>query len=246
IVNDSGKPLPQSANKVFAKVQTTGWIGSVPLVELGTNTHELNEFRTDIKGSYQAMAGWDTADNVPARGFSTFELRNGADVNVDVHVKLRVDPKWDGRVVMEQPNGSSPQLLSGLMIQVLFHPDSKFMFTTKRDGAFFTSYYLSENHYTGHSSAYYDGGYTLESITGLPPDAYVESFRQGERDILSSDDPFVYGTGSAAEVIVSPSGGAVLARVSDRDGHPIHNAVVGLIPEGPLSNRLDKADTYRV
>jgi hypothetical protein len=87
----------------------------------------------------------------------------------------------------------------------------------------------------------HSGDYSILGFTPFVQDYYIVSARQGERNALED------GVRAAApvEIVLSAQGGQLKGIVIDDTGRPVHDAVVGLVPEGVLSRRRDRKETHR-
>ena len=83
----------------------------------------------------------------------------------------------------------------------------------------------------------------LPSFFGLPPGGNVASIRQGGRDALT--DGFT-ASGEDVAILVKTDGGEVRGSALNNAGARVNHATVVLVPEGPLRNRSDSQNVYRV
>lgn len=80
------------------------------------------------------------------------------------------------------------------------------------------------------------GTYELYSVlpnTVRPNGFYLASARQGNRNVLT-DGIMISEKSSPLEIQFRPNAGVVEGKVTDSEGHAIHNALVALLPEPPL------------
>ncbi len=86
-----------------------------------------------------------------------------------------------------------------------------------------------------------EGDYQVQ-VTDLPPGAYVKSIRFGSVDALNESLRFDSRTTDRLEIILSLNAGSLTGTVVNKNGEPVGNAPVALVP--PQAQR-QRADLYR-
>jgi protocatechuate 3,4-dioxygenase beta subunit len=86
-----------------------------------------------------------------------------------------------------------------------------------------------------------EGDYQVQ-LTDLPPGGYVKSMRFGGVDVLN--DPLHFDSRSAdrLQIVLSMNAGSLTGAVVDRNGQPVSNAPVAIVPPAAFRQR---ADLYR-
>jgi hypothetical protein len=199
-------------------LEPPGWIGSrYPLFHDRT-VNNAHEFQPDLPGTYEISASWSTASG-PVTG-RIRAVYTGAAQEMRL-VLERPKGRVVGTVMLQQAGGVRP--LAGA--EVAIGPDIPYFASANVDGALVLPHV-------------YPGRYKLGYVRGIPEDAYILSVKANGRDVLRED--LTVGTGETKlEVVIGERGGKIDGKVTDADGQPTHNALVALVPEGPLKKRTD-------
>lgn len=83
------------------------------------------------------------------------------------------------------------------------------------------------------------GDFLISTIHGVPEDAYVQSIRLGDEDILESGLHLSGPTNALLEVVIGANAGSLEGSVVDSRNQPLANRTVVLVPDGRLSQRTD-------
>jgi len=70
----------------------------------------------------------------------------------------------------------------------------------------------------------------IDDVPDIPRDIYVSSIRQGTRDVVAQGLQITKGE-NRLELVVRAGAGSIQGRVSHKDGRPVHDAAVVLVPE---------------
>lgn len=221
VFNETGQSLEGLGDW---RVEPVGWIGSdYPLVEQRV-VNNFHEIQPDSPGVYNILATWRSPAG-PLAGQLRVSFQ-GSDQNLRLTIQKPLG-KLTGRVVLEDPGGAV-QPLSG--VEVSIGPEISYFARSGPDG-------------TLTLPAVYAGDYKLGAVRGLPDDTFVLRVSQGSRDVLRQDLRIANGE-SSLEVVISPGAGTVEGNVLDSSKKPVHNALVSLVPEPPLSERTDYYGAY--
>jgi hypothetical protein len=206
------------------RVEPVGWIGSdFPLVEQRV-VNNFHEIQPDSPGVYNILAMWRSPAG-PLAGKLRVSFQ-GSDQNLRLTLQKPLG-KLIGRVVLEDQGGVT-QPLSG--VEVSIGPEITYFARSGPDGTFTLP-------------AVYAGDYKLGAIRGLPDDAFVFRVSQGPRDVLSQDLR-IENRESVLDVVIRSGAGTAEGKVLDSSMKPVHNALVSLVPEPPLSDRTDYYGAY--
>jgi hypothetical protein len=77
-------------------------------------------------------------------------------------------------------------------------------------------------------------------VNGVPEGCFVKSIRYGGTDV--SDDGIDMAAAAPLEIILSATAGDISAAVVDKDGKPVPNALVALLPKEGKSTRANTTD----
>jgi len=77
------------------------------------------------------------------------------------------------------------------------------------------------------------------SIRGVPEDAYVESIRLGNSDVLDGGLHLSGPTDSSLQIVIGANAGSIEGSVLDSRNQPLPNRTVVLVPDVRLSHRSD-------
>jgi hypothetical protein len=94
----------------------------------------------------------------------------------------------------------------------------------------------------------YAGNGILTSVSNpqfIPSDYYVQSVRQGNRDVLIDGFEIPPDADSPLDMVVSGAGGRLRGKVLNSAGEPVASSEIALVPQGTLAARSDFASTYR-
>ncbi len=222
LVNESGEPLENFGDW---QVKPVGWIGAeYPFVEQRVvNTY--HEIQPDAAGMYDITATWSTIKGPLA---ATMRVNyQGREINRSMTLQ-KPQSTLTGRVVLEEEGSVPARPLTG--VEVAVGPDLPYFIRSGPDG-------------TLTLPTIYSGRYKLGSVRGLPPDTFVLRVTQGPRDLFRQD--LDVGTSEANLDVVIGAGAATLqGNVTDAHGRPVHNALVSLVPEGALKDRVDYYGAY--
>ena len=221
LINQSGESLENFGNW---RVKPSGWIGAeYPLVEQRV-VNNFHEIQPDSPGSYDITAIWSTAKG-PL--YSAMRV-NYQSADIDLKMTLqKPESTLTGSVVLQEKEGASRPLAG---VEVAIGPDIPYFIRSGPDGA------LS-------LLGLYSGRYKLGSVRGLPPDTFVLRVSQGGRDVLKEDLVVEKGE-TKLEVFVRAGASVLQGKVVDAKGQPVHNALVALVPEGDLRQRVDYYGAY--
>jgi hypothetical protein len=223
VANKSGEPLEGFGDW---RVEPAGWIGSdYPFVEQRINNN-YKEIQPDLPGTYNITAIWATAKG-PLVGRLRINFQN-----VDVNAKLIVEKPQSqlmGRVVLQQKEGAAPTPLAGAEVSI--GPDIPYFIRSGPDG-------------TLALPGIYSGRYKLGTVRGLPPETFAARVTQGTRDLFREDLKVEKGE-TILDVVVSGGAGVLEGKVMNANGQQVHNALVALVPESALKNRVDYYGAYQ-
>ena len=76
------------------------------------------------------------------------------------------------------------------------------------------------------------------NVYGLPPAFYLKSVRMGDVDALESGLDTSPGAAGTLEITISGNGGQIEGSAADSKQKPVPGAVVSLVPDVPLRERL--------
>lgn len=202
------------------QVKPSGWVGSAYPFEYQRFLNNHKEIRPDFPGAYDITAMWSTVKGpIAARLRVNYE-------DADVNAKLTLQkPRSNltGSVVLQEKEGAAPRPVTG--VEVAIGPDIPYFIRSGPDG-------------TLTLPALYPGRYKLGFVRGLPPGTFVLRVSQGGRDVLKEDLNVENGA-TRVDVVISPGASVLKGKVVDARGQPAHNALVALVPEGPLRQRVD-------
>jgi Carboxypeptidase regulatory-like domain len=222
VINESGQPL-EGFGEWDAK--PAGWIGSeYPLADQRV-VNSYHEIQPDAPGIYDITASWPNPSG-RLTGTARVEYR-GSDVEVRLPIR-KAEGRLTGHVMLQETGGTMRPFVGA---EVAIGPKISYFARSGPDGALL----LPE---------VYPGNYQLGFVRGLPDDTFVQSVRQGTRDVFTQDLVIEKGE-SKLEIVVSAGAGVVEGKVTDDGGRPLHNALVALVPESPLKDRRDYYGAYR-
>jgi hypothetical protein len=148
---------------------------------------------------------------------------------MDLRVPVRkAQTRVSGHVLLQETGGATRPLTG---VEVAIGPRISYFAKSGPDGAILFP-------------GVYPGRYQLGYVRGLPADTYVLSAHQATRDVFK-DDIAVEGAEVNLEIVVSEGAGVLEGKVADAGGRTLHNALVALVPEGPLKERTDYYGAYR-
>jgi Carboxypeptidase regulatory-like domain len=223
VINESGESLEGFGSW---RIGPPGWVGPEYILAEDQVVNDYHQFQPDSPGPYDIVGMWST---LKGRLAGTVRVNyRGADVDVRMFVR-KPQAKFTGHVMMVQNKDAAKNPLEG--VEVAIGPAISYFARSGPDGALL----LQE---------VYPGRYQLGYIRGLPSDTFVLSVNQGPRDAFR--EGVVLGTGAASvDVLVSAGAGVLQGKVINGGRHPVHNALVALIPESPLKDRTDYYGAYR-
>jgi len=237
LVDDTGSNRPLNSFSVYFR-----YMGAMMGVPVFTGyaypTNGVVELSVNFPGVYTI----DTNLNRPDQVVVDFL---GADLDVVLNTsgqpaKVAAEHALSGRVLVEQTDsvGGARLLKDRAGIRMIFTGDSRTLKTpiwiapTTADGTFMV--------FAMPEGIHRFAGFGNSGV----PDYYLVKATQGNRDVLTSG-VVISETTVPIEFVFSPLGGVIQGTVRDKDNHPVHDAVIALIPESPVSARTDRADTYR-
>jgi protocatechuate 3,4-dioxygenase beta subunit len=222
VVNRSGQSLEGFGSW---RIGPPGWVGPEYALADEQIVNAYHQFQPDSSGTYEIVGMWSTPQGRLA-GSARANYR-GNDVNVTMPVN-KPQGKLAGRVMLQDEEGKKSPLPG---IEVAFGPSVSYFARSGPDGALL----LPE---------VYAGTYQLGYLRGLPEDTFVLSVTQDARDAFR--EGILVPRGEAKlDVVISTRAGVVYGRVVDDGGRPVHNALLVLVPEPPLSNRTDYYGAYK-
>jgi hypothetical protein len=160
---------------------------------------------------------------------------DGNEMNVGIRIG-KSDARLTALVRVEDASGTSPQRFELSLSGWTEHQAIDFYYRLKSDG---TLNAINPVLNAGR------GKLTSVADSSFPPDYYVASVRQGDRDVLLNGLYFPPNTDSPLEIVVSAAGAMLRGKVMDSNGKPTPFADVVLVPQGLLAARSDRANTYR-
>jgi hypothetical protein len=222
LINQSGEPLENFGSW---HIEPSGWIGAqYPLVEQRV-VNNYREFEPDSPGTYDITATWSTV-----KGPLATRMRVNYQ-GLDITTKMTIEKPQStltGSVVLQEKEGAAPRALAG--VEVAIGPDIPYFIRSGPDGSLTLQ-------------ALYPGRYKLGTVRGLPSDTFVLRVSQGARDVLKED--LIVEKGEVKLDVVISTGASVLeGKVVDAKGQAVHNALVALVPEGALKERIDYYGAY--
>jgi protocatechuate 3,4-dioxygenase beta subunit len=222
LVNESGEPLENLGNW---QVEPPGWVGSAYPFAFQRFVNSRKEIRPDFPGAYDITAIWSTV-----KGPLAARLRvNYEDADVNTRLRLqKPSSTLAGSVVLQETEGADPRPLTG--VEVAIGPEIPYFIRSGPEG-------------TLTLPALYPGRYKLGAIRGLPPETFVLRVSQGTRDVLREDLNVEKGQ-AKLDVVISTGAGVLHGNVADPKGKPAHNALVALVPDGVLKERVDYYGAY--
>ena len=233
----AGGSIPTAAIRI---VRSGGTLSEGWLYESADPTER--EFRPDLLGRYEFQ--W------VERGLlsGTQVHFDGKDVVISIPPSSAItSAQFNGRVLLESAGGGPPQpLLNNRIVithQSFFFPETCRETTSMplgENGSFLWSESIPETR---------EGSPKVSKLCRLSvgvdnPDVYLESVRQGTRDVLT--EGAIGPVRESAVVVFSANGGILQGVVKTRGGSPAHNAVIALVPQPPLSSRTDRSNTHRM
>ena len=222
VVNESGEALEGLGEW---EMRPPGWIGAeYPLAEKRV-VGQYHEFQPDSRGTYDVIATW------PSRGGLLAATTRVDFRDADVEVKMRVvkpNGKLSGQIVFQEDNGGQRPLAAA---EVAIGPKVSYFARSNAAGALMFP-------------DVYAGSYQLGYVRGIPENSFVLSVTQAGRDVLR-EGITVGAEDMKLDVVVSGGAGLIEGNVLDASGAPLHNALVALVPEPPLSDRRDYYGAFR-
>ena len=179
-------------------------------------------------GTIEAGTRWTTASGEDLHLSKRFEF-TGRDTDVFIDLS-KPEGQLDVQVFLERPDGSRIPLAG--VVPKLCDVESD---------ACLSPFHMKETGADGvlRVRSVWNGRYTLTRLDNMPPDSYVASALQEERNALSSA-VIVTTDPSTLNIIVKTGLINTEGRVLDNEGHAVGNAVVGIVPDAPLDvNRLE-------
>ena len=223
VINESGESLEDFGNW---QVEPPGWMGSEYPFAYQRIVNNYKEIQPDLPGVYEITATWATPKG-PLAGRLRINYE-GVDVNARLAVP-KPQSKLTGRVMLQQKEGVPPTPITGAEVSI--GPDIPYFIRSNPEGAL-------------NLPELYAGRYKLGAVRGLPADTFVSRVAQGSRDVLKEDLNVEKGE-AVLDVVVSAGAGVLEGKVVDAGGKPAHNALVALIPESPLKDRVDYYGAYQ-
>jgi len=222
VVNDSGESLEGFGSWT---VKPAHWIGTeYPLFE-DRIINEVHEIQPDLPGTYDITATWLSPKG---RLIGTARVQYRGE-SVDLKIPIRKGKtKITGHVLMQETGGGTRPLMGA---EVAIGPKLPYFARSGPDGSLLFP-------------DVYGGRYQLGFVMGLPSDAFVVSARLGSIDILK-EEFVVEGDEMSLEVVVSGGAGVLEGKVADAAGKPVHNGLVAIVPDSPLSERKDYYGAYK-
>jgi hypothetical protein len=137
---------------------------------------------------------------------------------IDGRSHTRNDPKMeDLRIGPFTPINDVPGLIAG---------GPSFAPPPEADGSF-------------HLDGIAPGDFRISTIHGVPEDAYVQSIRLGDDDVLEGGLHLTGPTNALLQVVVGANAGSIEGSVVDSRNQPLANWTVVFVPDGRLSRRTD-------
>lgn len=222
VVNQSGESLEDIGSW---QVKPPGWVGSdYPFVEqrVVNNYHEI---QPDAPGAYDITAIWSTVKGpLATKMHADYQ---GGDVNTKMTLQ-KPQSSLSGNVVLQEKDGATLRPLTG--VEVAIGGDIPYFARSSPEGMLLLP-------------ALYPGRYKLGAVRGLPPDTFVLRVAQGGRDVLKEGLNVEKGE-TNLDVVIGSGAGVLEGNVVDAKGQPVHNALVALVPEGALKERMDYYGAY--
>jgi len=222
VANESGEPLEGFGTW---SVKPPDWIGAdYPLLEQRI-VNAYHEIQPDSAGIFDIIASWSSAAGL--LGGSARVNYQGTDLNVTMPIR-KAQAKVTGRIQLQESAGTMRPLAG---VEVAIGPKVSYFGRSGEDGAILLP-------------QVYSGRYQLGYVRSLPEGTFVLSARQGPRDLFKED--LVVENGEAnLDIVVSAGAGVLEGKVTNTSGRPVHNALVALVPESPLKDRVDYYGAYR-
>ena len=140
---------------------------------------------------------------------------------VDLQIAIRKGPRIVGQVSFQKPDGSlSPG--SGVDTTINAGFDENITATSGADGMF-----VMENLPVGQFDL---------RFSGLPPDGYLISAQEGERNLLSHEMRIAEDT--SINVVIGLSGGIIEGTAINSKGAKIIDATIALVPDDPHRSEM--------
>jgi hypothetical protein len=208
-------------------------VSSGDLMDVARASNNL-AVRPDLPGTYLVCGR--ISDAVTQVNNCARVVYDGSDMNLEIRIG-KPDGHLSGRVLLEGTDGSSPNPFRGLRIsgRIENHPD-QFTVESNADGTF--SPRTPGTIYSGR-------GKLTSFFIDRPGDYYLESARQGNRDVLREGLLIPSNAESPIEILVSAAGGILSGRVTTATGTLLPHTAVVLVPEGDLAARSDRGSTFR-
>jgi hypothetical protein len=159
----------------------------------------------------------------------------------EIEVEIRVgkpDGRISGRVLLESQSDPSLKPFPGLRISGQTDNPSvnSIGLRSNTDGT------LSSRTGTGWLAGL---GQLTSFPIDIPGDYYVESVRQGDRDVLREGLLIPSNMEMPMEILVSTAGGILSGKLAAADGKAAPHTSVVLVPRGNITTRSDKGSVYR-
>ena len=179
------------------------------------------EFRGVAPGAYLVWAQWSDE----GQGYSVSQPVDVGNNNLDdVTVLLSAGVELKGQVRSEGPGDVS---LGNLNISLEAKETAQRGgrgARTNDDGTFELKNVSSDHYWV--------------NVYGLPPAFYLKSVRMGDVDALESGLDTSPGAAGTLEITISGNGGQIEGSAADSKQKPVPGAVVSLVPDVPLRERL--------
>lgn len=227
IVDVTGEPRSRVTQSVSLHEPSSGY-----LIDVAHSSNNM-AVRPDFPGTYLICAHMGAGMEFNNCVHLDY---NGSAMNLEIRVG-KPEGHFSGRVLIKSSDGTSPKPFRGLYVtgRMENQPDW-FNFSSQTDGGLILTSILP---YAGR------GQITGLSFLSTPGDYYVESAKQGNRDVLIEGLLIPPNAESPVEIVVSAAGGILSGKVTTANGESLPHAVVVLVPQGELVARSDRGSTYR-
>jgi hypothetical protein len=173
---------------------------------------EYLEIPAVAPGAYIAEVGWPQN---PGQYLGRTEIQVGT-TPFEGEITVKKPAKLAVSVVLQASGGSTSPLGQINLSLRSDYPTGSLYATTGADGTF--------------AMNVPDGEYQVQTPVRLPPDAYLMSIRQGNRDVLAEGLQIAGDT--SMQVVIGSSGGTVEGIIKDSRERAVADAMVVLVPDG--------------
>ena len=199
-------------------MEPPGWVGSGYLLFQDRIVGNAHEFQPDLPGRYVISAQWSTKRGLVGGRLTVNYTGQPLELGLTVQ---KPQGSVSGVVMLRQTSGGTRPLEG---VEVSIGPEIAYFGRTGQDGMFLLS-------------GVFAGRYKLGYVRDMPPDAYVISATGNNRDILRED--LVVSAATKLDILIGEHGGTIAGVVTNKEGKPVHNALVALVPQGDLTARTD-------